>query len=81
MLNSTYCDVTEATENFIRVLFATSEAMPPSEIQIRADLARAALTAWQASARSLVSTETHDAEYDRLEELVHELPQSARAHA
>jgi hypothetical protein len=77
-VNETYADVTEAAENMIQGLFATETPMPAAEIDVRSSLARAVLDAWFVHAKVLVCDETHGAEYDRLGELVRELPLSAR---
>jgi len=78
-MNLTYRDVTDATENMIRELFATEAAMPAVEVEVRRAIAQAALNAWFAHANRLASGDTHKSEYDRLAELVRELPESARA--
>lgn len=77
MLNSTYTDITAATEQYIDQLFATNIAISPAEIRIKEQLAKAALDAWSLHAAPLVSAETHGAEYERLGELVNELPLAA----
>lgn len=77
-MNMTYTDVTDATENMIRKLFATDLPMPLAEIEVRSALAQSALNAWLAHAEPLVSGDTHNGEYDRLAELVRELPLTAR---
>jgi hypothetical protein len=79
MMNLTYSEVTEATENMLRELFATDEALPLAEIEVRSAIAHAVLNVWFTHARALASAETHSSEYDRLAELAHELPQCARA--
>ncbi|MFC3110850.1 hypothetical protein ACFQAT_28325 [Undibacterium arcticum] len=77
-MNMTYTDVTDATENMIRELFATDVPMPPAEIQVRSTLAQSALDAWLTHAKPLASGDTHKGEHDRLAELVRELPLTAR---
>ena len=78
-LNTTYDDVTEATENVIRELFANDAPLPVGEIKIRSAIAQAALQGWYENARPLVAEEHHEAEFARLNELAYELPAGTRA--
>jgi hypothetical protein len=77
-MNMTYGDVTDATENFIRELFANDEPLAPAEIEVRSAIAQAALKSWYEHARGLVLDEVHKSEYLRLEELAFALPAGAR---
>jgi len=78
-MNNTYGDVTEATENVIRELFANDAPLPVAEIRIRRAIAQAALEGWYENARPLAAEEDHEAEFARLNELAYELPAGARA--
>lgn len=78
-MNTTYSDVTEATENVIRQLFANDAPLPVEEIKIRSAIAQAALQGWYENARPLAADGDHEAEFARLNELAYELPAGARA--
>ncbi|ASL48858.1 hypothetical protein bAD24_p00785 (plasmid) [Burkholderia sp. AD24] len=78
-MNTTYSDVTEATENVIRELFANDAPLPVEEIKIRSAIAQAALQAWYENARPLAEEEDHEAEFARLSELAFELPAGTQA--
>lgn len=73
-MNTTYADVTDATENFIRELFANDDPLPVAELKIRSAIAKAAVKAWCEEAQGLTLREVHESEYLRLDELASELP-------
>lgn len=77
-MNTTYADVTNATESFIRTLFANDDPLPVAELNIRSAIAKAAVKAWYEEAQGLTLLEVHESEYLRLDELAFELPAGAR---
>lgn len=77
-MNTTYSDVTDVTESFIRGLFANNNPLPVAELKIRSAIAHAAVKAWYEEARGLTLREVHESEYLRLDELAFELPAGAR---
>ena len=77
-LNTTYANVTDATENFIRELFVNDDPLPVAELKIREAMALAAVKAWYEEARGLTLHEVHESEHMRLGELAFELPAGAR---
>lgn len=44
-MNRTYSDVTDATENFIRELFANDNPLPVTELKVRSAIVHAAVKA------------------------------------
>ncbi len=46
IMNTTYADVTDATENFSRQLFANDDPLPVAQLRIREAIALAAVKAW-----------------------------------
>ena len=78
-MNTTYSDVTEATENVIRELFANDASLPVAEIEIRSAIAQTALQGWYENARPLAAEEDREAEFARLNELAYEVSAGARA--
>ena len=77
-MNSTYLEVTDATENFIRELFANDAPLPVRELKVRQAIAQAAVKAWYEEAKGLSLRELHESEQMRLDELAFELPAGAR---
>lgn len=78
-MNTTHADVTDATENFIRELFANDDPLPVAELKIRGAIAKAAVKAWYEEAQGLTLREVHESEYFWLDELASELPAGAPA--
>ncbi|GGC25538.1 hypothetical protein [Pseudoduganella buxea] len=77
-MNTTYLEVTDATENFIRELSANDDPLPLVELKVRQAIAEAAVKTWYEEAEGLARREVHDSERQRLDELAFELHAAAR---
>ncbi|WP_426172592.1 hypothetical protein [Pseudoduganella sp. R-34] len=68
-MNQTYIQVTVATEDILRALYAHSEAIPVHEILLRDAIAKDVLQAWHKHTAALHDRRLLNEEFERLESL------------